>query len=66
VTKWRQEVTGKMWCFLASERGDFLRNSGILQLAKMGYFGGIGGKPSPFEFTCIINLENFWSEKKVR
>ena len=29
-------VTWKSECFLAPERGDFSKNSGILQLAKMG------------------------------
>jgi len=31
-TFWCHNVTRKSGCFLASERGDFLRNSGILQL----------------------------------
>ena len=66
VTKWIHDVTRKSGCFLASGRGDFSKNSVILDLAKMGCFGGVGGKPSPFEFACIINLENFWSEKNVR
>jgi hypothetical protein len=33
VTLWRQAVTWKSGCFSASERGDFLKDSGILQLS---------------------------------
>ncbi len=32
------DVTWKSGCFPAFERGDFLNNSGILQLAKLGLF----------------------------
>ena len=35
VSKWCHNVTGKSGCFLAPERGDFLKSSGILQLMKM-------------------------------
>jgi hypothetical protein len=38
VTKWRQTVTWKSGCFSAPERGDFLKNSGILQFTKIGLF----------------------------
>jgi len=31
VTFWRHDVTWKSGCFSAFERGDFLKNSGILQ-----------------------------------
>ena len=34
------DVTWKSECFPAPERGDFSKNSGILQLAKMGPFWG--------------------------
>jgi len=40
VSKWKQDVTRKLGCFLASERDDFWKNSGILQLRKMGLFWG--------------------------
>jgi hypothetical protein len=40
-TFWRHDVTGKPGCFLALERSDFSKNFGILQLTKMGPFGGI-------------------------
>ena len=33
-----QDVTWKSGCFLAPERGDFWRNSGILQLVKIWAF----------------------------
>jgi len=33
-----KNVTWKSGCFPAPERGDFLKNSGILQLAKMRLF----------------------------
>ena len=33
-----QEVTWKSGCFLVPERGDFLKNSNIFQLAKMELF----------------------------
>ncbi len=32
VSLWRHDVTWKSGCFSAPERGDFLKNSGILQL----------------------------------
>ena len=36
----RPTQTWKSACFLASQRGDFLKNSGILQLKKIGAFFG--------------------------
>jgi len=38
VTKWRHNVTWKSGCFSAPERGNFLKNSGVLELTKMGPF----------------------------
>jgi len=40
VTKWSHDVTWKSGCFSASERGDFLKNYGILQNVKIGLFLG--------------------------
>ena len=51
-------------CFSYFERGDFLKNSVVLDFSKMGCLGGIGEKPSPLDFACI-NLKNIWPEKKV-
>jgi len=33
VTKWSQHVTWKSGCFSAFERGDFLKNYGVLQVS---------------------------------
>jgi hypothetical protein len=40
-TFWRHDVTWKSGCFLAPERGVFLKNSGVLQQAKMRPFCGV-------------------------
>jgi len=40
VSFWRHNVTWKTERFLAPERGGFWKNSGILQLRKMGLFWG--------------------------
>jgi len=38
VTKWSHDVTWKSGCFPAHEKGDFSKNSDVLQLMKMGLF----------------------------
>ena len=41
VSKWSQEVTWSSRCFSTPERGDFSKNSDVLQLMKMGSFWAV-------------------------
>ena len=57
VTFWRQRVTRKSGFFPAYERGDFLKNSGILQHKKIGPFWGM--------FHALsLGLTDWWDKSK--
>ncbi len=57
VSFWRHDVTWKLWCFSVLERGDYSKNSDILQLAKMGSFQGSWGVAYAFLFSRWIRFK---------
>ncbi len=61
VTKWWQDVTWKLWCFSAHERGDFSRNSGVLQCTKMeSFFEEFWHFATRWKGDFLVRLMGWW------